>query len=186
MKSCDMRMDGRIAKVRSTKQFVCITKQYEHKSEAFMNNTTRIYQMILLAMAEKEHKDQLDGIQNYFRSDYIGRHMIKNGFRITAAYLIALAAWGLYHAETLVVDITQIDVRALGAKILFLYVLVMCIFLVMTYAIQSIRYSRAKMDLQEYRELLKQLELAYRMEDQAQEEITEISRDSQRGRRDRT
>ncbi|MDO4344860.1 MAG: hypothetical protein Q4C50_08675 [Eubacteriales bacterium] len=130
-----------------------------------MKNEKRIYLMTQLAVFEEHHKDQLSGARTFFRSDYIGGAMIKNGIRITLAFLLALAGWGVYNAETLIVDITKIDVMALGSRILFLYAAIMCIFLVFTYAIQAVRYSRAMEDLYQYRELLKELELSYQMED---------------------
>lgn len=132
-----------------------------------MPDEKRIYLMTQLALFEEQHREQLDGVQGYFRSDYIGRHLIKNGLRITLAFLLGLAGWGLYHAETLIVDITKIDVMALGARILFLYAVVLCIFLVITYAIYALRYSRAVEDLYEYQELLKQLEKTYREEEES-------------------
>ena len=132
-----------------------------------MPDEKRIYLMTKLALFEEQHKEQLEGVQGYFRGDYIGRLMIKNGLRITLAFLLGLAGWGLYNAETLIVDITQIDVKALGARILFLYAVVLSVFLVLTYAIQTLRYARAKQDLYQYRELLKQLEKAYREDDEA-------------------
>ncbi len=130
-----------------------------------MLDEQRIYLMVQLALFEERHKNQLDGVQTYFRSDYIGRHMIKNGLRATLAFMLALAGWGLYNAETLIVDITKIDVMALGAKILFLYVLTLCGFLVLTYAIYAVRYARAKEDYNQYQELLQKLERVYRQED---------------------
>lgn len=130
-----------------------------------MIDEERIYLMTKLALFEERHKAQLDGVNTYFRSDYIGRHMIKNGLRVTLAFMLMLAGWGLYNAETLIVDITKIDVTALGARILFLYAAVLCVFLVLTYAIQAVRYSRAREDLYEYQELLKKLEKVYRRED---------------------
>lgn len=132
-----------------------------------MPDEKRIYLMTQLALFEEQHKEQLEGVRGYFRGDYIGRHMIKNGIRITLAFLLGLAGWGLYNAETLIVDITEIDVMALGARILFLYAAVLCGFLVLTYAIQALRYARAKQDLYRYQELLKKLEKAYREEDEA-------------------
>lgn len=130
-----------------------------------MPDEKRIYLMTQLALFEKNHRNQLDGVNLYFRGDYIGRYMIKTSLRVTLAFLLILAGWGLYHAEMLIVDITKIDVAALGARILFLYALTMCVFLVLTYAIHAIRYARAQQDLYHYRELLKRLERAYRRED---------------------
>ena len=124
-------------------------------------NEKRIYLMTRLAIFEEHHKDQLQGVRTFFRSDYIGRHMIKNGLRVTAAFLCILAGWGMYHAETLMLDITRIDVWKLGKQILFLYAVWMSFFMVLTYSIQSVRYMRARKDLEQYKELLTQLEHEY-------------------------
>lgn len=130
-----------------------------------MTDEKRIYLMTKLALFEKSHKEQLKGVNTYFRSDYIGRHLIKNGLRVTLAFLLLLTGWGLYNAETLIVDLTKIDVAALGARILFSYAAMMSFLLVLTYAIYAVRYSRARQDLYQYRELLKKLEKAYQEED---------------------
>ena len=131
-------------------------------------NERRIYLMTRLAIFEESHKEQLQGVRSFFRSDYIGRQMIKNGLRVSAAFLCILAGWGMYHAETLMIDITRIDVWGLGKHILFLYAVWLSFFLVLTYSIQSIRYVRALKDLEEYREMLTQLEQEYDREDQRQ------------------
>lgn len=130
-----------------------------------MIHEQRVYEMSRLAIFEKNHKDQLDGIRMYFRSDYIGRHLIKNGFRITLAFLLVLAGWGLYHAETLIVDITKIDVQSMVSHILFAYAVVLSVFLVLTYAIYSVRYERARQDLHQYQEMLKKVSFLYEQED---------------------
>lgn len=128
-------------------------------------NEKRIYLMTRLAIFEEHHKEQLSGVRTYFRSDYIGRHMIRNGLRVTVAFFCILAGWGMYHAETLLLDITQIDIWASGKQILFLYAVWLSAFLVLTYSIQSIRYIRALKDLEEYKEMLNQLESEYTKED---------------------
>ena len=128
-------------------------------------NEKRIYQMIRLAIFEEHHMEQLEGVRTCFRSDYIGRHMIKNGLRVTAAFLCILSGWGMYHAETLMLDITRIDVWLLGKQILFLYAVWLCFFLVLTYCIHSVRYARARKDLEQYQEMLTRLEREYERED---------------------
>ena len=128
-------------------------------------NEKRIYLMTRLAIFEEHHREQLQGVRTCFRSDYIGRHMIKNGLRVTAAFLCILAGWGMYHAETLMLDITRIDVWMLGKQILFLYAVWLSFFLVLTYGIHSIRYMRARKDLEQYQSMLARLEQEYDRED---------------------
>ena len=131
-------------------------------------NEEKIYLMSRLAIFESQHREQLSNVQTCFRSDYIGRHMIKNGLRVTVAYLLILAGWGLYHAETLVVDITKVDIPLLAGRIIFLYAVMLAFFLVLTYSIQNIRYIRARKDLEEYRRLLDALDELYEREEQAE------------------
>ena len=71
----------------------------------------------------------------------------------------------MYHAETLMLDITRIDVWMLGKQILFLYAAWLIFFLVMTYCIHSIRYMRARKDLEQYQSMLTMLEREYNRED---------------------
>ena len=118
-------------------------------------NEKRIYLMIRLAIFEEHHREQLQGVRTCFRSDYIGRHMIKNGLRVTAAFVCILAGWGMYHAETLMLE----------KQILFLYAAWLIFFLVMTYCIHSIRYMRARKDLEQYQSMLTMLEREYNRED---------------------
>lgn len=125
----------------------------------------RIYYMTKLAIFEEHHREQLQGVRTCFRSDYIGRSMVKNGVRVTAAYLLLLMGWGLYHAEMLVVDISRVDFPVLAARVMFLYAVMLAVFLVMTYSIESVRYARARKDLEEYRSMLKILEQCYEEEE---------------------
>ena len=53
----------------------------------------RIYQMIRLAIFEEHHMEQLEGVRTCFRSDYIGRHMIKNGLRVTCSTFLVHPGW---------------------------------------------------------------------------------------------
>lgn len=131
-------------------------------------NEKRIYLMTRLAIFEESHKEQLQSVRTFFRSDYIGRHMIKNGLRVTAAFLCILAGWGMYHAETIMLDITKMDIWSIGKHLLFLYAVWLMFFLVLTYSIQSIRYVRALKDLEEYRDMLTKLEQEYDREEKRQ------------------
>lgn len=148
-----------------------VTRWYDmvYGAKWHMLDERRIYLMTQLALFEEHHREQLEGVSTFFRSDYIGRQMIKTGLRVTLAFLLVLAGWGMYNAQVLIVDITKIDVMALGARILFFYAAAMCIFLLLTYIMQAIRYSRAKQDMYRYRQLLQQLELIYQQEDAERE-----------------
>lgn len=130
-------------------------------------NVQRVYQMSRLAMFEKEHREELDGARGYFRSDYIGRQMIGTWLRTTAAYLLILAGWGLYHFELLTLRIMEVDIRLLLAGIAAGYAALLFVMLLLTYLIWSYRYAVAEDDLEFYHDCLKELEKQYEKEDES-------------------
>lgn len=125
----------------------------------------RVYVMTKLALFEREHKSQLDGVRRRFRSDYIGRQLIKNSLRVTEGYLLIIVGWCLYHVETLLIDITSIDIIQVAKNFLIGYGIVMAVFLFLSYVIWSVRYSRAMQDREIYSEMLDELERLYELEE---------------------
>lgn len=130
-------------------------------------NEKRVYQMCRLAIFEEEHKDQLDGARGHFRSDYIGKHMIRSALRTTAAYLLILAGWGLFHFDQLTLKISEVDLKLLGTGILSGYIGLMGTMLFLTYVIWSRRYADAEKHLIYYQKSLKKLNTLYEEEDEA-------------------
>lgn len=130
-----------------------------------MVNEKRVKLMTEIAIFEQKNKTELYKVQSYFRSDYIGAHLIKNGIRITVAFIIGLLAWVCLNMDTLVKDITNMDIGAFVFRILFAYLIVLCIFLVITYAIFAVRYSASRAELEKYQYLLRKLEKEYENED---------------------
>lgn len=128
-------------------------------------NVQRVYQMSRLAIFEKEHKEQLDGARGYFRSDYIGRQLIRTTLRTTAAYLLILACWGLFHIDLLTLNFTEVNIPVLLGKMALGYIGLLGGMLILTYAIWSSRYSVAEEELEFYHICLKNLEQGYEKED---------------------
>lgn len=129
-------------------------------------NEQRVYQMSRLAIFEEEHKEQLDGARGYFRSDYVGRQLIRTALRTTAAYLLIMAGWGLFHFDFLTLNITEVNPEVLIGGILLGYAAIMGVMLLFTYIIWSIRYSEAEEELEFYHDCLKDIEKCYEEEDE--------------------
>lgn len=130
-----------------------------------MINEKRVKLMTKMAVFEVKNDSELYKVQTYFRSDYIGSHLIKNGFRITVVFLLGLIAWGCYNMEKLVNEITTMDIGALVFRILFAYLIVLCIFLVITYALFAVRYAKAKEGYDYYQTMVRKLEREYEKEE---------------------
>lgn len=141
-----------------------------------MINEKRIKLMTRMAIFESRNEEELYKVKNYFRSDYIGVHMIKNAIRITLVFLLGLLAWGCYNMDKLVKEITSMDIGALVVRIVVVYVVVLVIFSIITYIIYSFQYIRAKEDLEYYQILLEKLEKEYEREDAVLQSATGINR----------
>ena len=66
-----------------------------------MLDEKRIRQMTKLAFFEKKEEKNALRIGRYFRSDYIGKELLKNFFLASIGYILVLAVAVLYHIEWL-------------------------------------------------------------------------------------
>lgn len=130
-----------------------------------MIHQKRVSLMTRLAIYEKHSRIELDQASSYYRSDYISTYLLKNGFRVTAAFLIGLLGWGCYNFNSLVNNLNDLDYVSMGIKMLVSYVAVMAVYLLITYIVYSIRFYHAGKQQQEYRILLGRLEQEYMKED---------------------
>ena len=76
-----------------------------------MLDEKRIRQMTKLAFFEKKEEKNALRIGRYFRSDYIGKELLKNFFLASIGYILVLAVAVLYHIEWLVDEIDTIDLQ---------------------------------------------------------------------------
>ena len=53
--------------------------------------------MTAIAVYEKRHREELSDTDQWFRGDYIGVRMLKNGCRLTLAFLIGFAFYVVLH-----------------------------------------------------------------------------------------
>lgn len=67
--------------------------------------------MTKLAFFEKKEEKNALRIGRYFRSDYIGKELLKNFFLASIGYILVLAVAVLYHIEWLVDEIDTIDLQ---------------------------------------------------------------------------
>lgn len=117
-----------------------------------------------MAAYEENEGRQYMSIGSYFRSDYMGKQIIRSIISATIAFLLVLGLYLFYHMESLMQDIYKIDLLALGKTILYRYAIFVAAYSVLTYIIYSFRYSRARKSLRKYYDNLKQLLAIYDIE----------------------
>ena len=122
-----------------------------------MLNEERIRLMTRMA-AYEEHEGKKDiAISGYFRGDYISFQLLKSALYATVGFALAVAMYVLYNMETFLEDFYKMDMVEFMKDILSKYILVLAIYLVISYFVYSYRYHRAKKHVKQYNQLLRTL-----------------------------
>ena len=129
-----------------------------------MVNKRKVRLMARTAMYEKhEGKRELKNVI-YYRSDYIGMHMLFAGIGITGGYLLTLMLICAYRFEYIVNNLTKMDYRGLGSTLIVSYVLLLIVAQVISYFIFSMRYSDCEDGMRVYINRLKKIDKLSREE----------------------
>ena len=115
-----------------------------------MLNEEKIRLMTKLALYEEKNGKKALSANKYFRNDYISINMINTVLTVSFAYLLGLVLWVVYKVDYFMREITNIDLIALGKQVLIIYVIVLIIFLFISYVVYSVRYRNMKTENRVY------------------------------------
>lgn len=126
-----------------------------------MLNEKKVITMTKLASYEETEGKKDAAIGRFYRGDYIGIQIIKSIIYVTiAAFLIGAMAL-LYQFEDILSNFYKYDLVAMGKRFLFIFAVVLVVYAVVSYAIYSYHYSRARRKQKIYAAHLKQLGSMY-------------------------
>lgn len=83
-------------------------------------------------------------IARYYRSDYLGLHLIRNFFLVTIGYILLIALYLLRNGVELLDNIYTQDIQSMAVGWIAGYVVVLAAYTVLTYVVCSVRFARAK------------------------------------------
>lgn len=126
-----------------------------------MINEQRIILMMQLASYEKGEGRKDVKIGNYFRSDYIAVQVLKSVISATIAFGIVFALYVLYDFEAFMLNLYKIDLFVFAQDVVTWYLVTVLAYGVLTYAIATWRYAKAKKSLKSYYHNLKKLGSLY-------------------------
>lgn len=129
-----------------------------------MLNAERVILMTQMASYEENEGKKNVNIGNYFRSDYIGIQVLKSVFSATIAFVIVFALFIFYDFEMFMQDIYKMDLIMFAKNVLIYYAVTVVSYGVISYAVYSYRYTKAKKSLKRYRSNLKKLNDSYRQQ----------------------
>lgn len=130
-----------------------------------MINEERVKELYQVAIYDQRDEDTQEQVKSYFKSDYIGKEIIKSFFSGTFAFIFIGVLYGLYKSEAILADINTMDYAQVGASVVVLYIVFMMIYLFITLLVYTIRYNVAFKKLNKYGEHLKKLNKIYERED---------------------
>ena len=126
-----------------------------------MLNEERVILMTHMASYENGEGKKNYKIGNYFRSDYISMQILKSIVCSTIAFAIVFALYIFYDFENFMTDIYKIDLITFAKNILIYYGVTVVSYSLLTYAVCTYRYSKAKNSLKCYYHNLKKLGSLY-------------------------
>lgn len=108
-----------------------------------MLDEKKIRIMTRLALSEEKHGKENFNIGKYYKSDYIRYSLLKTLLSVTVGYGLILVLTALYYAEYLIANAVTLDYQKIGLYALGIYLLLLLLYLGLTFFTASAKYSRA-------------------------------------------
>ena len=115
-----------------------------------MVNQDRIKQLYKLAVYEKTEEKEHREAGQYYRSDYVGKEIIKSIFSGTFAYGIIAMLWVMNNWELVMYQINTLEITNTLVTMLIYYVAFMAVYLIGTMAVYYSRYNESKKKIDTY------------------------------------
>lgn len=131
-----------------------------------MLNQERVCEMTRLAMFDQTEGQKCKPMAQYFRKDYIAGELLKSLVTGTAAFVLVLALWGVYGADSLINRLNAMSIRRVIVDLFLCYAVFMAVYQGITYMIYYARYSRGRQKIKKYYIHLKRVNKLYRQEEQ--------------------
>lgn len=126
-----------------------------------MLNQERVILMTKMASYEMNEGRKNDSIMHYFRGDYVWSQMLKSVVYGTIAFGIIFGMYIFYDFEFFMMDIYKMDLMEFGTSVLINYLSAIGIYAIITYAVYSYRYAKAKRNVKLYMNNLRRLGSMY-------------------------
>lgn len=130
-----------------------------------MIHEERLKPMVKMAMFDKNEGNACKPMIQYARTDYISMQLLKSFIYGSMAYVILCVAWGLYDTSALMGMINGGAIKDLAIDVVFYYVIFMVIYLLVTYIVYQIRYTKGRKMVKNYYKNLKDINKNYEREE---------------------
>lgn len=140
-----------------------------------MLNIEKVKSMTKAAAYESGPEKKNIEISDYFRTDYLGLHMVKSGIAYALSFVIIAGIWFMGKTEDIMLMLTKTDyLESLILMLVVLFVAGLVAYEILVYCYYSYKYRNAKKSVRGYHSHLKQIHKIY-MEQEKTEEVEEIT-----------
>lgn len=140
-----------------------------------MLNIEKVKSMTKAAAYESGPEKKNIEISDYFRTDYLGLHMVKSGIAYAVSFVIIAGIWFMGKTEDIMLMLTKTDyLESLIKMLAVLFVSGLVAYEILVYCYYSYKYRNAKKSVRGYHSHLKQIHKIY-MEQEKTEEVEEIT-----------
>ncbi len=126
-----------------------------------MVDEERLKLMTRMASFEENEGKKSIPVCEYFRSDYVGFHMLLSAVYITVAFMIITGVNLFCGIETFMAEFYKTDFLSMGKELLRKYLIVLGVYLVISFLVYSYRYTKARKSARIYQKALKRLSSMY-------------------------
>lgn len=130
-----------------------------------MVNIDRVKHQCRIAFYEQTNEKRNRGIGQYYRSDFIGKEVIKSIFTGTFAYAVVAALWIMVNIDAVLQSLNDLSIVHTVFVMVLCYIGFIIVYLFITYLVYALRYIKGKKELDEYKEHIKALNQMYEREE---------------------
>lgn len=125
-----------------------------------MVNEERVKQLYKIAIYEQTEEKKTRQTGLYYRSDYIGKEVVKSFFSGSIAYVIMALLWVMSNLDLVMHQINTLEIIDTVVVMLVLYLLFMMVYMFATALVYYLRYKNCRKKLDGY---MADLKTAYTM-----------------------
>ncbi len=120
-----------------------------------MVNEDRVKKLYKIAIYEETEEKEHRQVGQYYRSDYIGKEVVKSFFMGSIAYLIMAVLWIISNWDLVLHQINTLQIIDTAIVMIVLYAIFLIAYLFATAVVYYFRYKHSKKKLDVYMENLK-------------------------------
>ncbi len=129
-----------------------------------MVNEDRLRPMVRMAMLDQGEGKNCKQMVEYTRADYVSKELLKSFVSGTFAFVLMFGMWALSDLERMMSKISAAQIFDFAVAVILRYVVWMLGYLLVTYVVYHLRFTKGRKVVKEYYTNLKQINKIYERE----------------------